>query len=103
MLVLDRMLEELLPELAELTEHPVEAGIADRVLLLWRRGDRRKSHFPEAELLGEMAIDARHIDRFGRQGHAGANGTRPMPSQQLLDLGRHDVVAAGTVVEHAKL
>src|SRR5262249_6644967 len=103
MSVLDRVLEELLPELAKLTEHPVEARITDRVLLLWRSRNRRKSYFPKAELLGEMTIDPRHVDRFRGQGHPSPDGTGAMFAQQLLDLRRDDVVTAGAIVKDTEL
>src|SRR5262245_28614834 len=98
MLVGDRVLEELLPELEGLTEHPVAAGIADRVLLMGRSCDGREAHFPEAECFSEMPINPRHVDRFRGQRHAGTYRTGSVPSQQLLDLRRHDLVAAGAVV-----
>ena len=101
--VLDDVVAEVAGERAELVEHPVESLLADGVLLIRRRRDRREADFPEPELLGEVPVDARDVERVGRQRHARANRPAAVAPQQRLDLRRDDVVAARAGVEDAEL
>src|SRR5215204_850431 len=64
---------------------------------------RRETDLPEADLLGEVAVDALDVERPAGQRDARAYWTRAVPLQQLLDLRLDDVVAAGAVVEDAEL
>ncbi len=92
----------LLGEPPELRQQVVEPAVADRVVALRRRRHRRESDFPETHLVGEVTIDAGDVQRLPRQRHARADRPRPMARQQRLDLRRHDVVAAGAVLEDAE-
>src|SRR5207247_2897088 len=103
MAIFDDMSEKIRRERAELIEHAIEAALANRVLRVRRRGHGREADFPEPEILGEVAVNSCDIQRVGRQGDAGANGAAPMPPQQLLDLWRNDIVAAGAAAEDAEL
>ena len=75
--------------------------------MAWPRpGDgrhRREADLPEADLLGEVPVDPLDVERSRRQRDARADRPAAMPLEQLLDLRRDDVVAAGAVVEHAEL
>src|SRR4029453_10968918 len=83
MAVLGDPFEALAGQRPELGEHPVESLLANRVLLLWRGGDRREANFPEPHLLGEMAIDACDVERVGGERDARANRPRWGTPKQL--------------------
>ncbi len=50
--------EKLEREVAELTEHLVVSAVRNRVRALRRSRHRRESDLPEADLLGQVLIDA---------------------------------------------
>ena len=50
-----------------------------------------------------MTVDPLHVHGTGRQRHAGADRAAAVPLQQLFDLRRDNVVAAGSVVEDPEL
>src|SRR5439155_3106646 len=50
MAIFDDMSEKIRRERAELIEHAIEAALADRVLLIRRRGHGREADFPEPEI-----------------------------------------------------
>ena len=101
--VVDRVFEELVGEIPELAEHVVVAVLGDGVAAAGRRRHRREADLPEPDLLGEMAIDPLDVERSGGQRDARADRPAAVPLEQLLDLRRDDVVAAGAVVEDAEL
>jgi hypothetical protein len=69
----ERGLEELVRQRVELVEHASEAVVLDRVSAAVGGGDRREADFAEADLLGEVAIDADDIEVLPRQRDARAD------------------------------
>ena len=59
MTILQRRCEEVAGEIAELRQQVIESAVANRVIAPRRRRHRREADFPEAELVGEVAIDLR--------------------------------------------
>ena len=103
MTIRDRRFEVLVREIEELIEHAIVAVVRDRVAAGRRRRHRREADFPEPDVVGEVTVDALHVEVRGRQRHARANRAAAVPPQQLADFRRHQIVAAGAVVEHAEL
>ena len=68
-----------------------------------RRGHWREADLPEPDLLGEVAEDPLDVHLARGERDPRANRAAAVPLQQLLDLRRHDVVAARAVVEDAEL
>src|SRR5947209_9042107 len=69
--VFGNVIGEFAREAAKLIEHSIESLLADCVLLLRRGRHRREADFPEPDLLGEMLVDARDVERIGRERDAG--------------------------------
>ena len=59
MAILERRLEEIAGQIAELRQQVIEAAVGNRVVAARRGRHRREADFPEAEFLGEVPIDLR--------------------------------------------
>ena len=76
MAILQRRIAEVAGQIAELRQQVIEAAVGDRVVAPRRGGHRREADFPEAKLLGEMAVDLADVERLLRQGDARADRAR---------------------------
>ena len=68
-----------------------------------RRRHRREPDLPEADVVGEVAIDLLDVEVRRRERHARADRPRAVAPEELADLRRHQIVAAGAVGEDAEL
>ena len=97
-----RGLEELVGQRRELLDHLVEPLATERVFAARRGRHRGEPHLLEADLLGQVPVDARDVADLRGQGHPRPDGPARVAPQQLAHPGQQLVVAAAAVVEHAE-
>ena len=100
---LQRCLEVIGGQRAELFEQVIEAAVRDGVVAARGGRDRRKADLPESQFVGEVLIDATDVEGLARQRDAGAHRPCAVPLQQRFDLRRRHRVAALPIAEHAEL